>query len=151
MWDDVSSFWKGTSVLTIKDRPVPIIYWKEVYTSKGGIARWKMKQWEGTKSRYFDYKVLVEAMRRTTIEDFYAKFTVNGQQLGYTAILAQLEEERMAEDHQIAQLAREEYGPDFDRIFGYKKGKTWVTKTKSCKIAEQYRKLKKAKAGDISL
>ncbi|KAF9471602.1 hypothetical protein BDN70DRAFT_819791 [Pholiota conissans] len=142
MWDDTSQFWKGKSVLVIRDHHIPIVYWKEVYTSKGGIANWKMRQWEGTKSRYFDYKVLVEAMRRTSPNDFYKRFTVGGERLGYKAILKQLETERVAEDHRVAQLARNEYGSDFKQIFGYKKGRTWVVKTKACHIAEQYRKLK---------
>jgi hypothetical protein len=51
MWDDDSSHWGGESVLTIRERPIPIKYWPEVYRyGKAG-------QWAGTKSRWTDWRV----------------------------------------------------------------------------------------------
>lgn len=51
MWDDTSSHWRGESVLTIQGHPIPIKYWPEVYRYG------KTRQWEGTKSRWIDWRV----------------------------------------------------------------------------------------------
>lgn len=51
MWDDTSSHWGRESVLTIGGHPIPVMYWPEVY--RYGRTR----QWEGTKSRWTDWRV----------------------------------------------------------------------------------------------
>ncbi len=56
MWDDTSAFWKGFSYLIINSHPIPIVYWKEVYTSKSA-GSWKVKNWQGMKGKYFEVKV----------------------------------------------------------------------------------------------
>ena len=33
MWDDTTPNWGGTSVLEIKGHPIPIIYWKDIYST----------------------------------------------------------------------------------------------------------------------
>ena len=84
------------------------------------------------------FKLVVQAMRQSSPEDFWATFTVNKQRLGYSVILQRLHEARRAENNHLAQLAREEYGSEFDTVFGYKKGGTWVVKRKAGDIAKQY-------------
>ena len=56
MWDDTTHHWGGRSFLHIKDHPIPIVYWKAVYTSKQG-AGWKPGQWKIQKGNVFDWKV----------------------------------------------------------------------------------------------
>lgn len=77
-------------------------------------------------------------MRNTNIRDFWNKYTVKGKRQGYTAILKCLAAIRAADNDQLAKLARNEYGSEFARTFGYKKGKAWVIKVKSSDIAKQY-------------
>ncbi|KJA15680.1 hypothetical protein HYPSUDRAFT_148769 [Hypholoma sublateritium FD-334 SS-4] len=141
MWDDMSPFWKGYSYLVIKGCAIPIIYWKSVYMSKGGDWR-KVDQWKYLKSQYCDYKLIVQAMRRPSPEAFEAAFTVNRKLLSYSIILKCLHQARRAEDSRLAQLARDEYGPEFDALFGYKRGNMWVVKCKAGDIAKQYCKEK---------
>jgi hypothetical protein len=58
MWDDCSEHWAGTSYLTIHGHPIPIAYWKAVYSSKQGSG-WKPGEWKIIKSNYFDWKVSI--------------------------------------------------------------------------------------------
>jgi len=51
MWDDTSCHWGGESVLTIQGHAIPIVYWPEVYHYG------KVRQWQGTKSRWTDWRV----------------------------------------------------------------------------------------------
>ena len=65
MWDDTSAFWGGSSVLEIKGVPIPIVYWKAVYSQrmKGrngkGDPTWKPRQWKAVKGHYFNWRVRV--------------------------------------------------------------------------------------------
>jgi hypothetical protein len=56
MWDDTSLYWKGHSALIVKNFPIAIMYWKQVYTSKSG-KNWKPGQWKILKGRYFEWRV----------------------------------------------------------------------------------------------
>jgi len=56
MWDDTTHHWGGISFLRIKDRHIPIVYWKAVYTSKQGTG-WKPGQWKILKGNVFNWKV----------------------------------------------------------------------------------------------
>jgi hypothetical protein len=58
MWDDCAEHWAGSSFLNIRGYPIPIIYWKEVYSAKQGNG-WKPGEWKLIKSNYFDWKVSV--------------------------------------------------------------------------------------------
>jgi hypothetical protein len=53
MWDDMTPHWSGSSVLVIRGRPIPIMYWREVYM----YAKEKKNQWKGTKAKWFEWKV----------------------------------------------------------------------------------------------
>lgn len=56
MWDDTTHHWGGKSFLHIQGHPIPIVYWKAVYTSKQGTG-WKPGQWKIQKGNVFDWKV----------------------------------------------------------------------------------------------
>jgi hypothetical protein len=56
MWDDHTENWAGFSFLNIHGHPIPIVYWKAVYSSKQGNG-WKPGEWKLIKSNYFDWKV----------------------------------------------------------------------------------------------
>ncbi|KDR83110.1 hypothetical protein GALMADRAFT_276082 [Galerina marginata CBS 339.88] len=145
MWDDVTEHWRGSSPLRIHGVPIPVVYWKDVYTSKGvpkGEVPWMPKQWKGTKSKYFDWKVLVKRWREGTPEQFWSAFTVDGVRLGYKAILSKLEESRKSRNSALSDQARYEYGEQFAETFSYFKNNKRHVKTKACSIAKQYRTLK---------
>jgi hypothetical protein len=58
MWDDCTEHWAGVSFLKIQGRPIPIVYWKEVYSAKQGNS-WKPGEWKLIKGNYFDWKVSI--------------------------------------------------------------------------------------------
>lgn len=65
MWDDTSKYWDGHSYLVIKNRPIPIMYWRSIYTSKigGGSHLWKVNNWKAIKSKIFECRVHFEFHR----------------------------------------------------------------------------------------
>jgi len=50
MWDDTPPHWQGNSVLTIRGIPIPIVYWKKIYSRLHG-------EWKGLKSNWSLWKV----------------------------------------------------------------------------------------------
>jgi hypothetical protein len=58
MWDDHTQHWAGISFLNIQGHPIPLVYWKEVYSAKQGNG-WKPGEWKLIKSNYFDWKVSI--------------------------------------------------------------------------------------------
>lgn len=51
LWDDSHPSWPGTSPLVIRNTPIALKYWPEVYRN-GGDSRWK-----AIKARWSDWKV----------------------------------------------------------------------------------------------
>jgi len=49
MWDDAPSHWQGNSVLVICGVPIPIVYWKNIYSRLHG-------EWKGLKSNWSLWK-----------------------------------------------------------------------------------------------
>lgn len=84
------------------------------------------------------------------MEAFWDDFSVDKKHLGYTAILNRLENRRIAENHRLVALAKEEYGDSFADTFKYRRAGAWVTKTKASDIATQYRELHNMEAEDDS-
>jgi hypothetical protein len=58
MWDDRTEHWAGVSFLNIQGHPIPLAYWKAVYSSKRGNG-WKPGEWKLIKGNYFDWKVSI--------------------------------------------------------------------------------------------
>ena len=56
MWDDHTDHWAGASFLNIQGHPIPLVYWKAVYSAKQGSG-WKPGEWKVIKGNYFDWKV----------------------------------------------------------------------------------------------
>lgn len=59
MWDDTTPHWSGESALTINGTPIPIIYWKQIYSSRarGAGPSWKPGQWKALKTHVFNWRV----------------------------------------------------------------------------------------------
>ncbi|KAF8177439.1 hypothetical protein BJ912DRAFT_1131504 [Pholiota molesta] len=141
MWDYDPAYWKGNSYIVIKGHPIPIIYWRAIYTSKGG-KKWKARQWESLKAKVFNFRVLVQAMR-PSIQEFWQRFSDSeGKRKTCTAILKDLRDIRTAKNDERAQCAREEYGAQFDELFRYQHRGVLTPLTKSCDIAKRYCQLK---------
>lgn len=74
------------------------------------------------------------------MDDFWLKFKDSaGNNLCYTGVLNRLSQIRIAENIELAQRAKDEYGEKFAEIFRYRKSGKWVPKTKASQIAKQYR------------
>jgi hypothetical protein len=60
MWDDHTEHWAGVSFLNIHGHPIPLVYWKAVYSAKQGNS-WKPGEWKLIKGNYFasDWKVSI--------------------------------------------------------------------------------------------
>ncbi|CAA7260797.1 unnamed protein product [Cyclocybe aegerita] len=140
MWDDHSEHWNHQSVLVIKGIPIPICYWKDVYTSKGSPKGhpWKQNQWKGLKHRWFEWKVLIKEWRRGSPDEFWVQFTVDGKPLRYKAILDKLAEQQGMENDKLCESAKLEYGEQFSSVFSYTKNGRKFVKTKASDIAKQY-------------
>lgn len=67
--------------------------------------------------------------------------------MNYTAILARLAQQRVAEDNAICERARIEYGENFSAVFFYTKNGKKYTKVRPSSIAKQYRALKGIDSG----
>ncbi|KAG1883400.1 hypothetical protein F4604DRAFT_1920608 [Suillus subluteus] len=137
MWDDTSPYWKEESVLMIEGRPIPIVYWSDVYHYG------KYGQWQGTKSQWTGWRDVISRYRQSTPEDFWNEFSVNGRAMKFTKIVDELRRQRNISNDDIVTCAREEFGNTFNSLFTYRKGdKVHVMRNKSA-IARHYRQLKK--------
>ncbi|KJA28489.1 hypothetical protein HYPSUDRAFT_155771 [Hypholoma sublateritium FD-334 SS-4] len=150
MWDDTSPFWGGLSVLEIKGVPIPIIYWKAVYSQrmKGrngrGDPTWKPRQWKAVKGHYFNWRTIVERLRQGSESDFWHEFCEEktGKPMTYTAIIGKLASIRKREDSRLVEEAHKAYpGSKFADEFKYKKNGICYVKTKASEIAKHYRRL----------
>ncbi|KAF8899475.1 hypothetical protein CPB84DRAFT_1681314 [Gymnopilus junonius] len=120
MWDDRSEHWINDSKLCIKGVTVAIAYWKDIYTSKADI-NWKLRQWQGIKGNWFNWKVIVRQYRKGMPEQFWASFSENSHHLGYKAILKQLSLKRKEKNHLLVEKIKAEFGDCFSEVFWYKK------------------------------
>ncbi|KAG2755632.1 hypothetical protein P692DRAFT_201701187 [Suillus brevipes Sb2] len=137
MWDDTSPHWGGESVLTIKGHPIPIVYWPDIY------CYGKFGQWQGTKSRWTDWRDVVSQYRQSTPPDFWKEFSVNGHAMNFIMIVNELRKQRNISKDNVVMRAHKEFGNSFDSLFSYRKGdKVHVMRDKSA-IARRYRQLTK--------
>ncbi|KAJ7892544.1 hypothetical protein B0H14DRAFT_2686793 [Mycena olivaceomarginata] len=144
-WDDNWPNWRGTSSLTINGVPVPVIYWPTIY------KYWKSNQWKGVKKHWFDWKILVRAMTATTLDQFWARFSVPGkngqlQRMKYTPIIARLAEERHAENQRLSDLALRELTTE---QLTYRRGSNYYVMKRPSMIANTYRRLKGLEVEDV--
>lgn len=69
MWDDTTPHWSGESALVISGIPIPIIYWKKVYSSraKGAGFSWKPRQWKALKTHVSNWRVSLKLLVATLV------------------------------------------------------------------------------------
>ncbi|KAJ7625717.1 hypothetical protein FB45DRAFT_1005058 [Roridomyces roridus] len=138
IWDDRLPTWKGMSPLSIDGIPIPLVYWGKLYKHSKNL------KWHGTRGSWFQWKVLVEAMTATTLEQFWVRFSAPDktgvvQRLSLTRIQSVLTAERKAEDARLAVLAKAEIPPS--RLM-YRKGSEWKPYQKNDALARIYRQFK---------
>ena len=151
MWDDTPPHWQGNSVLIIRGVPIPIVYWKKIYSRLHG-------EWKGLKSNWSLWKVgpflfvisvpdshcpiqmIVARWRLGSEADFWKEFSDDsGNQMTYTGVVKTLKANRVKLDEEVAAFAKKEYGSQFREIFVYRKNGALHVKTKPSEIAKQYR------------
>jgi hypothetical protein len=160
MWDDTTSNWDGVSPLIINGRPIPLVYWRDIYkSSRKRGEHWKEGQWRGTKGKWFKWRVsytlsisaltdsvvfqvVVHRYRQGTPEEFWKEFTRDGVRMNFTRIVAELAQQRVAVDDVLARQATTEYGSSFPSLFSYRKGGVSHVMSKPADIAKRYRQLK---------
>jgi len=69
MWDDDPIHWRGSSPLKIKGVPIPLIFWKQVYQSKG--RPWRQGNWKGIKGLWFNWKVSTKLRTALAINELF--------------------------------------------------------------------------------
>ncbi|KAJ7709108.1 hypothetical protein B0H14DRAFT_3525313 [Mycena olivaceomarginata] len=122
----------------IRNVPIPLVYWPSAY------KYWKGNQWKGVKKLWFQWKIIVLAMTRTTVDDFWGCYSVPDKsgtlwRMKYTPLLKQLQSERKAENERLTELARAELTPE---KLTYRKGGERFVMIKPSMIAALYRRLK---------
>jgi hypothetical protein len=154
VWDDNYPQWDNSSPLHIRGNSIALVYWPKVYRYQG------TRQWTGIKQRWFEWKVrtdflplfttltafaksLVTEYRALGSEEFWAKYSSDGKPLPITNILKQVKEARLQEDRRVVELAKVQYGDDFQNIFVYRKAGSSVPHVllQPYAIANRYRKL----------
>ncbi|KIK33585.1 hypothetical protein CY34DRAFT_99330, partial [Suillus luteus UH-Slu-Lm8-n1] len=88
-------------------------HWPEVYRYS------RTHQWEGTTSRWTDWRDVVHRYRQSTSEAFWTEFSVDGRNMSFTAIIAALQKQCQVDKQDIVATACEEYGEEFDVKFSY--------------------------------
>lgn len=81
MWDDTSPHWSGESALTVNGTPIPIIYWKQVYSSRarGAGSSWKPGQWKALKTHVSNWRVSSEShVQHILLIRFYSLLLLDG-------------------------------------------------------------------------
>ncbi|KAG1752751.1 uncharacterized protein EDB91DRAFT_1343747 [Suillus paluster] len=116
MWDDHTEHWRGISIIVIQGHPIAIEHWPVLYRYG------RDQQWKGTKNKWTDWRDIVECYRQSSPEEFWAKFSVDGEHATFTTIVQKLRDARKAAHSRIVQQAHEEFGPAFDAHFTYRRG-----------------------------
>jgi hypothetical protein len=78
-------------------------------------------------------------------EGFWSKYSKDGKELPVTVILGMMKADRLEEAESIVNLAKDEYGRDFEKFFSYRKSGESVHRVmeKPYAIASRYRQIKK--------
>jgi hypothetical protein len=138
--------WTSGASVTLRGIPIPLCYWKELYSHIRPAA------WTLIKTPWGRYRMFVAAVKSfPTIEEFWAcdalamisKATI--EKGCFTAISDALRIERIARDKADTARARTEYSADeFALHFAYKKNGSKRVYQKSHDIARLYRQRKNA-------
>ncbi|KAK0492552.1 hypothetical protein EDD18DRAFT_1410385 [Armillaria luteobubalina] len=139
-WDDCSPDWAPppNHPIVIHGYPIPVKYFQHLYRRNSGMS----DEWKRLKNDWTNWRYFMRAYKASTPGAFWARFSNNqGRRLPFSRITKLLMEERMAADADLATRARQEYGEEFDSVFGYHsyKLKRWVIMKDNSKIAQRYR------------
>ncbi|KAG1888025.1 uncharacterized protein F5891DRAFT_987886 [Suillus fuscotomentosus] len=133
MWDDNTVHWLNESIITIQGHPIAVKYWPLLYRYGPN------QQWKGTKSKWTDWRDVVERYRQGTPDHFWADFkTDSGERMKFTAIVQKLRDERKAEHTALVERAHREFHAEFDDLFTYRRGGEGHVMTKPSAIARKY-------------
>ncbi|KAG1800776.1 uncharacterized protein HD556DRAFT_1304785 [Suillus plorans] len=95
-FDDHTEHWKGLSVIVIRGHPITVEYWPLLYRYG------KEQQWQSTKNKWNDWRVIVKCYHQDSPEQFWATFSAKGERMKYTTIVQKLRDMRMSIDSRIA-------------------------------------------------
>ncbi|KAG1775884.1 hypothetical protein EV702DRAFT_1233273 [Suillus placidus] len=84
MWDDHTEHWQGVSVIVIQGHPIAIEHWHVLYRYGGD------QQWKGTKNKWTDWHDIIQCYHQSSPEAFWAKFSIDGEHMTFTAIIQKL-------------------------------------------------------------
>ncbi|KAG2131340.1 hypothetical protein DEU56DRAFT_740110 [Suillus clintonianus] len=130
-----TSDWLGDSVIKIRGHPIALEFWPQLYRYGHN------DQWKGTKSKWTDWRDVVERYRQGSPEQFWAAFSADSKHLKFTAIIRALHEERASIHAAVAECAHREYGAQFADLFTYRKGGEEHLMTKPSAIMKRYKEL----------
>jgi hypothetical protein len=88
-------------------------------------------------------QALVKEYRTLGVPAFWSQYSSDGATLPVSTILEKIKDDRISEDKRIAELAKLQYGENFDKQFSYRKGGELNPKTLTLPsaIARRYRQL----------
>ncbi|KAG1902421.1 uncharacterized protein F5891DRAFT_949182 [Suillus fuscotomentosus] len=133
MWDDDTVHWLNESIITIQGHPIAVKYWPLLYHYCHN------QQWKGTKSKWTDWRDVVEHYRRGTPDHFWADFKTDSvERMKFTAIVQKLCDERKAEHTALVERTHREFHAEFDDLFTYQQGGEGHVMTKPSAIARKY-------------
>ncbi|KAG1901177.1 uncharacterized protein F5891DRAFT_950945, partial [Suillus fuscotomentosus] len=135
MWDDHTEHWQGASFIVIQGHPIAIEHWPVLYRYG------RDQQWKGTKNKWTDWRDIIQCYRQGSPEEFWAKFSIDGEHMTFTTIIQKLRDVRKETHSHIMQQAYEEFGATFNAHFTYRRGGKEYVMTKPSAIAKRYTEL----------
>jgi len=122
MWDNTAPHWQGHSELIICGVPVPVKYWKDIYShSKSNPSQWKgvksnwslwkvqlLLSWLLQPVSYWSlFKMIIVHWRQGSEADFWKDFTNNDRNwMTYTAIVKKLTTNQLKSDAEVAKTGQ---------------------------------------------
>ncbi|KAJ7585013.1 hypothetical protein C8J56DRAFT_140700 [Mycena floridula] len=138
VWDDGLSYWDPSGYnFRINGQPIALKYWPKLFRGA---------RWEVVKNQWHLWKFVMESYTSMSSQSFWARFSVDGKRMSFTAISTALRDEREEECQRIAACARLEYGDQFAEMFKYRKGSQTLVMTKDSAVAKRYQELQRIRS-----
>ncbi|KAJ7593476.1 hypothetical protein C8J56DRAFT_1128865, partial [Mycena floridula] len=135
VWDDGLSYWDPTGYnFQINGEPIALKYWPKLFRGA---------RWEVVKNQWHLWKFVMELYTSMSSQSFWARFSVDGKRMSFTAISTALRDEHKEECQRIAACARLEYRDQFAEMFKYRKGSQTLVMTKDSAVAKRYQELQR--------
>ncbi|KAG2114583.1 uncharacterized protein F5147DRAFT_569971 [Suillus discolor] len=135
MWDDCMVHWQGESVMNIQGHLIALEYWPLLYHY--GCDH----QWKSMKSKWTDWRYVVECYREGTEAQFWEEFSADGKCMSYTVIIQKLCAKRKMVLTAAVEHACKEYGDEFNDLFTYWKGREEHVMVKPSVVAKRFNQL----------